>query len=392
MHHAQRWSNPGFSHFKKQMSRLGDRMSGLRAAWERLSDGLALSQLWDQFQSEARMSYGLYSKDVDWSELEGTHGVKRWFRTAKALFWAMLKKLSPARRIFLVLALVLAAIGWLATPNQLGVLATAALLLLIALELADRVTMKRDLEIAREIQRWLVPAAPPVVPGIDIAFATRPANTVSGDYYDAFLRPPEPGCEESRRLMLAVADVAGKSVPAALLMATIQASLRTLAVGPESLAELVAGLNRYTCAHSLGGLRFTTAFIAELDTETMRLAYVNAGHNAPVLRRSSGALERLETGGLPLGIMPQAQHECAEVLLRAGDMLAITTDGIVEAENGAEEPYGEARLLKLFVTPPGAAAAAELARLMASVDDFVGGTRQHDDITCLVMLVGRDPS
>jgi len=166
---------------------------------------------------------------------------------------------------------------------------------LLALELADRVAMKRDLEIAREIQSWLMPSTPPSVEGVDMAFTTRPANTVAGDYYDAFFRP-------NHHLLIAVADVAGKSIPAALLTATLQASLRTLAAIPSSLPDLVSRVNRYACEQSLDGRRFTTAFLAELEPATGCLTYVNAGHNWPVLRHATGAIERLEAGGLPLGI------------------------------------------------------------------------------------------
>jgi len=282
------------------------------------------------------------------------------------------------------------------------VLGVLSLVVLLALELADRVIMKRDLEIAREIQQWLVPAAPPQIPGVDIAFATRPANTVAGDYYDAFLRPSTggtpsgaaaAGAENSglpslapvSRLLLVVADVAGKSVPAALLMATFQASLRTLAARPSSLVELVDGLNLYVTAHSRGGLRFTTAFLAELDPVSGALTSVNAGHNAPVLRRAAGGLERLDTGGLPLGIKSDGRYESATTTVRPGDVLVIFTDGVVEAENLKGDEYGEPRLLDLLSGTPVVSAQQALGMLMASVDSFVGPARQHDDVTCLLM-------
>jgi sigma-B regulation protein RsbU (phosphoserine phosphatase) len=259
------------------------------------------------------------------------------------------------------------------------------MLILLALELADRVTMKRDLEIAREIQSWLMPAAPPSVPGVEIAFTTRPANTVAGDYYDAFFRP----LEGRERLLLVVADVAGKSVPAALLMATLQASLRTLAALPGSLLELTARLNQYACAQNLGGRRFTTAFLAELEPETGRLSYVNAGHNWPVLRRASGTTERLETGGLPLGIMAAAPYQSGSTRLSAGDLLLIFTDGLVEAEDEREQEYGEERMLSILASTGGGTAHEVLKRMMTSVDGFVGYTRQHDDITCMVVRAVR---
>ena len=148
---------------------------------------------------------------------------------------------------------------------------------LLILEVADRVVMKRDLQIAREIQMWLLPVNPPPVPGMEIAFATRPANTVAGDYYDVFPRPASASANQS--YLIAVADVAGKSIPAALLMATFQASLKTLSATPSSLPELVESMNRYACSNSQGGLRFTTAFLAEYEPATRTLTYINAGHN-----------------------------------------------------------------------------------------------------------------
>ena len=126
--------------------------------------------------------------------------------------------------------------------------------------------MKRDLEIAREIQNWLVPSQPPEVPDAEIAFATRPQNSVAGDYYDAFY--PTVSAAEGGKLMLVVADVAGKSVPAALLMATMQASLRTIAGDNAPLDALVARLNRYASAYSLDGRRFTTAILGLYDPAT----------------------------------------------------------------------------------------------------------------------------
>jgi sigma-B regulation protein RsbU (phosphoserine phosphatase) len=385
-------------------ARLDQASKQAHSFWQRVSEGISVQRLWGQFVAEARTSYGLYSREVDWEPVEGERGGKRFRRIIRALFWAMIMKLSPARRVFLLIALVLAFLGLfnlhlLGWPRELYILlASGSLLFLLALELADRVTMKRDLEIAKEIQRWLVPSVPPVIPGLDIAFTTRPANTVAGDYYDAFLRPTpgnaEPGSSgggpASQRLLLVVADVAGKSVPAALLMATFQASLHTLAYLPQAkaLPDLVEGLNRYACAHSLGGLRFTTAFLAELDPATRVLTYVDAGHNAPILRRASGQIERLQVGGLPLGIMPDVHHDCGNTTLGGGDLLVIFTDGVIEAENAAGEEYGESRLLQLLASRPGSGAREDLNRLMASLDSFVGTASQHDDITCLVLRCG----
>jgi sigma-B regulation protein RsbU (phosphoserine phosphatase) len=251
------------------------------------------------------------------------------------------------------------------------------------LEIADRVVMKRDLQIAREIQTWLLPGAPPQIPGLAIAYSTCPANTVAGDYYDVFPRPGK--TPDENRVIFAVADVAGKSIPAAMLMATFQASLKTLSTTPASLPELVAGMNKYACSNSQGGLRFTTAFLAEYDPARRLFTYINAGHNQPILRRNGGLIERLDIGGLPLGIQADAKYESASVALASGDWLVIFTDGLVEAVNASDEEYGEAEVLVLLENAGSTSPQELLNRLMAGLDLFVGNTAQHDDVTCMLL-------
>src|SRR6202167_5175344 len=361
----------------------------LRDFWARVTEGLKVSQLWGQFKSEATATYGFYSKDVDREPISQEKSkFKRFWRTAWGLFLAMLMKLSPARRVLLIAAIILLVVH---NENFGGIwLGALILFLLLALELADRMTMKRDLEIAREIQQWLVPAQPPIIAGVDIAFATRPQNTVAGDYYDAFLRPLAASGAGNPSLLIAVADVAGKSVPAALLMATFQASLRALAATTASLDEIVAGLERYARARSLEGLRFTTAFLAEIDLDTRKMTYVNCGHNDPILRRASGAIERLSTGGPPLGLPVFTENELPYVSgrtqLMPGDLLFVFTDGVVEAVNEVGEELREERLLGSLNVSSGTAAEV-LSRVMTDVTNFVGYARQHDDITALVLRV-----
>jgi sigma-B regulation protein RsbU (phosphoserine phosphatase) len=370
----------------------------LRAFWARLTEGFRLEQLWGQFRSEAEAGYVLYSKDVDWEAIGREKSkFKRILLSGWALFQAILMKLSPARRVLLVFALLLLVfhpdVSWGHNEVNLDFVWLAALILfmLLALELADRVTMKRDLEIAREIQQWLVPSEPPQIPGMDIAFATRPQNTVAGDYYDAFLRPvPEAGAN-TPSLVVVVADVAGKSVPAALLMATFQSGLRALSATPATLDEIVAGLERYARAHSLEGRRFTTAFLAEIDPQTRAMRYINAGHNYPILRRAAGSVERLETGGPPFGVPLFTDNEIAygvgRIQLEPGDLLFIFTDGVAEAVNEKGEEFGEPRIVPAILSMPTGTAAAVLNRVMTDVNTFVGYARQHDDITALVLRI-----
>ncbi len=355
-----------------------------------MSEGSDIDDLWAQFTADARASYGFYGKDVNWEAVEALPRWRRPFFIAKQFFWALLMKLSPPRRVLLLVALPLFLVSSVRMHVTNGFifdakfewLSAGLLLLLLSLELADKVIMKRDLEIAREIQMWLVPSQPPDVPGGDIAFATRPQNSVAGDYYDAFY--PTVSAAEGGKLMLVIADVAGKSVPAALLMATMQASLRTIAGEDAPLDVLVPRLNRYACAHSLDGRRFTTAVLAQYEPATGILRYVNAGHNAPVLRRANGTLEELDKGGLPLGIESDAVYETGGTCLRPGDVLIFFTDGCIEAFNAAGEEFGNVRWLTAIRALPSGTAQESLQYLMRRVDEFVDATRQSDDITCMI--------
>jgi sigma-B regulation protein RsbU (phosphoserine phosphatase) len=365
----------------------GGKLSGF---WRRISEGRQLAELWSQFTSDARESYGFYMKEADSEEMVNRRGRPRFGRILKTLFWSLVMKLTPTRRVIMVIACVLffvPNVNFQAHNNvtfdfNFGVVSAFLFLLLLSLELADKVTMKRDLEIAREIQTWLVPTNPPQVTGADIAFASRPQNSVAGDYYDAFY--PALSAEENGKLMLVIADVAGKSIPAALLMATLQASLRTIAGEGAPLAELVVRLNRYASAHSLDGRRFTTAVLAEYEPGTRRLMYVNAGHNPPILRRAGGVTEKLEVGGLPLGIDLGATYDTAAIVLTPGDALIFYTDGVVEAFDRAGQEFGNDRWLDAIRALPDWNAQESLQFLMKRVDEFVGQTRQSDDITCLV--------
>src|SRR6201993_3058394 len=187
--------------------------------WRRVSEGLEVSQLWSQFESEARASYRLYSRDVAAKTPEGLTSRGHHLHVVKEFFWAVFEKLSPARRVLLLFALILLIIphaGFQYTGEGGKVYTTEfdlhfwgalILLILLILEVGDRVVMKRDLQIAKEIQTWLLPARPPAIPGLEIAFSTRPANTVAGDYYDVFPRTTSPLAPLT--YVFAMADVAG---------------------------------------------------------------------------------------------------------------------------------------------------------------------------------------
>jgi phosphoserine phosphatase RsbU/P len=359
--------------------------------WQRTSDGLNAEQLWAQFRRETRSSLTLYSAETgrnlreEWSERKGRR------RVFAAIAGAIYDRLTPVRRLLLLVAIVILVLPSWDYSSDNGALrivinsTPSALILLglLVLELAERVGLKRDLEIARDIQRMLLPEKPPVVAGLDIAFATKAANTVAGDYYDAFLRPNTDGS----RLLLIVADVAGKGIPAGLLMAAVQTGFHTLAADPVPVIELVSRLNRSMCERSGGGRHLITAFIAELDIATRSLTWVNAGHNPPILVKRDGVLQHLEDGGLPLGAFVASRYKNGSTELHPGDTLYIYTDGVIEALNESGEEYGEERLASQVGALRSTGAAAGLKQILESVDRFAAATPQYDDITCLVLRV-----
>lgn len=350
--------------------------------WRRLTAGMELNDLWTQFKEEAEASSRPYKQDMD---LRAVNDGDRWkhpFKVVVGLLSSILSKLSPPRRVFLLITVVLAFISiaglqfFVFTKDIEFLLAFGGLFILLVLVLGDHITMKRDIEIAREIQRRLVP---PVMPGVDLAFATRPAKMVAGDYFDKFHR------SKDGPLLLAVADVSGKSVPAAMLMANFQAAIRALAGSRSSLAELITGLNHLACSNNLNGRRFTTAFLAELDPGTGELRYVSAGQNPPILKRSDGSIERLSSESMPLGVELNELYESGRTRLSPADLLVIFTDRITEARNEDGEEFGDKRLVALLAEPQQDTAGVTHTHIMQALDKFVGQAPQHDDITCMVV-------
>jgi sigma-B regulation protein RsbU (phosphoserine phosphatase) len=249
----------------------------------------------------------------------------------------------------------------------------------VAAEVARAARLKREVEIAREVQEQLFPQNYPSLPGLDVAGRCRPASGVGGDYYD-FLALKNGG------LGVAIGDVSGKGIPAALLMAGLQASLRgqTLA-GSRDLAALMNNVNLLIVDASPAN-RYATFFYGQYDPTTRRLAYVNAGHNAPMLFRA-GAREplRLADGGPVVGLLHGAAFREAAISLEAGDLLVGFTDGISECMNKDEEEWGEDRLIAAIGGCDGLPAAGVIDRVMAAADAFADGAKQHDDMTLIVV-------
>jgi predicted permease len=249
--------------------------------------------------------------------------------------------------------------------------------------LTDRVVeqekLRRDLALAVEVQRRLLPEAYPESSFGDVAAFTLPVRSVGGDYYD-FVKVGEHG------LGIALADVAGKGIAAALIMSVVQASLRILsAEGNITLPELVSKMNRFL-HRSTGFNSYATFFYAQVDEQSGQLRYVNAGHNPPYLLRAA-EVEELKTGGMVIGMFAQATYEEAKVDLRSGDVLVAFTDGVTEALNTNEEEYGEERLKELLKSVMHLPVGEMSTRITAALREWIGDAPQHDDLTFLVLKV-----
>jgi sigma-B regulation protein RsbU (phosphoserine phosphatase) len=323
---------------------------------------------------------------------------------ARQMFVAFTLRLPPARRALYLVALLVALLGLIrlfrgfafvgvpfGTPFfEIALLlpvwadGTVALLislflvnLLVLLEVADRLSLKGELEVAREIQLAMLPSGTYAVGDIEISGVTRPANTVGGDFYDVLPLP-------DGRVILTVGDVAGKGSPAALLMALLLAVLRTLVDERLEASALVERLNVQICRHSPAS-RFITLFYAVYSPATGILTYVNAGQNPPLIRRADGFYERLPATGVALGMFERSRFAAVDTRLAPGDMLVLYSDGITEAEDPSGQPLEEAGLQVVLdgalADPP----AAIGRRVLAAVEAHAKQSRFADDLTILIL-------
>ncbi|MGB8537058.1 MAG: SpoIIE family protein phosphatase [Acidobacteriaceae bacterium] len=279
----------------------------------------------------------------------------------------------------------------------------------LAEEAVSRAKLDREIEIAREVQERLFPQTLPDVAGVEMAARCRPAQAVGGDYYDLIdIRdgsPAEAGCAAGEkfsladgttargcdRLGIAIGDISGKGISAALLMASLHASLRGQVLsGAGDLGAKMANVNRLLYEAS-GSSRYATFFYAELDCDSRTLHYVNGGHNPPaVLRKEDGTWRvfRLGDGGPVVGLLAGASYRQQMLSLLPGDILLAFTDGISEAMNSAEDEWGEDRMIAEAQAHAGMNAAELLQHLFRAADAFAAGTPQRDDMTLVVLRLG----
>ncbi len=315
--------------------------------------------------------------------LEGMGAVRGGMWLAGWLIKSLFLKLTPLRRfIFLVALLLLAASPRIGTGGGASVsvdgqmLSLFLLVGLLMLELKDKLLARHELEAGRAVQRALMPERCPSLAGWDVWLYTRPANDVGGDLVDCLELSPG-------RVAFTLADVAGKALPAALLMAKVQSTLRALATDAPSLSFLAAKSNDILCRDGLPN-RFATLLYFDLRDNDGTVRLVNAGHMPPALV-SAGGYHELQRGDMALGMMPGASYREQQHEVKPGEMLVAYSDGLTEALNAAGEFYGEDRLRADFarLAPLTARQAGE--RILESVDAFIGTTRPYDDLSLIVL-------
>ena len=315
-------------------------------------------------------------------------------RSRRAIFLAgwLLKslflKLTPARRVLLALSFVLM---WQATnvesrgdTTQISIhfpfLGIVTLLLILMLELKDKLLAREELEAGRSVQRALMPDSSPTIPGWDVWLFTRSANDVGGDLVD-YLPLGE------QRFGLVLGDVAGKGLPAALLMAKLQSTLRALAAVGTSLAELGQKMNSILCRDGLPN-RFATLVYLDLGAGSGGVRMLNAGHPPPLVLRGT-TLEELPNGSMALGMFPEAIFSEQRVEFADGDALIVFSDGLTEAMNGNAEFFGDERLRARLPALARMTAEGIGTGVVAAVDEFVGDARPHDDLSLIVLRRAR---
>jgi serine phosphatase RsbU (regulator of sigma subunit) len=367
------------------------RSPGGSGFFEAYTQGLTTVELERLFTRDAPEAYRFFSRAIDFEQLSKLPWHRRTLAHARLFFLAFTMKLTPARRAIYGMALVSVIVGLfqlfqgvhlLLIPHPAFAegtlwLLTAFLLtnLLVMLEVADRLTLKNDLEIAREIQQAMLPRGAFHAPGVEAFGMTRPANTVGGDFYDILQLP-------DGRVLLALGDVAGKGSPASLLMALLLAMMRTLVDAGLEGAELATRLNVQVGKHAPRS-RFVTIFFAVLNPTTGELVYVNAGQNPPLVRRVNGSYERLRSGGMALGLFEHAAYAAGTTHLNIGDVIVMYSDGITEAENELAQPFDESGLQGIIDSPTWASAKELAWATFAAVEQHTDQRRLLDDLTIL---------
>jgi len=365
--------------------------SSLRELFTRDVTHADLSRL---LQHEVRETFHFLTREVDTTDLGALPWWRRYPRSVMRFFLAVAYRLNPWRRVLFAASAIALGISWVFYllhvaahgPFSLAplfegttflLLAATLFGLLLVLELRDKLSLKGDLEIARQIQFGLLPFEPYDKDGIRIATVMRPANTVGGDYFDVIELGPG-------QLAVAVGDVAGKGMPAALLMALLQGSLRTLLSAGLRGEEVVAKLNAHLCAN-IPSNRLITLVYAELDVASGHLRYVNAGHNPPFLLAAGQPPARLAATAMALGVTTDTDFTAMTLELEPGERVVLYTDGITEAEDAGDREYGDARLGAWLQANRECPGRALIDGVIAEVLEHCGHALPRDDMTLMCL-------
>jgi sigma-B regulation protein RsbU (phosphoserine phosphatase) len=380
------------------------RPSRLADFFDSYTKDLTADDLQRLFTRDTRDAYRFFTRGRDADAMQRLPWHRRVVAEVRILFLAFSMKLSPARRAVFGSALILAVVGLVSLFKGIGIIevmrlpivggigtpgplfqtgtwslffAFALMNLLVLLEVADRLSLKNDLEIAREIQQAMLPSGLYTAPGVETFGMSRPANTVGGDFYD--ILPLDDG-----RLVITVGDVAGKGSPAALLMALLLAMLRTLVDVKLEPADLITRLNIQVCRHAPGS-RFITLFYSVFDPRNGVLTYVSAGHMPPLILRGAGTCRRLDDGGIALGMFEGSAYTTGLVTIEPDDLFAIYSDGITEAEDPKGVPFDEIGLETALRANHRDALSAVGASVVRAVERHTDERRFADDLTILLL-------
>jgi sigma-B regulation protein RsbU (phosphoserine phosphatase) len=366
------------------LERFFERIGG---GFDRLVGGVQARDMQRLFQRDAVRAYEVLTRDQPKVEEPSRYPRRLLHRTRLALL-GLSEKLTPPRRLLFLAAMVFALLGLVEIRFHAGstrvdlsgsplwsMLSVATLVLLLALELVDRVLVRDELEVARQLQRDLLPARSPDLPGYAFAHSYRTANEIGGDYYAFHPRP-------DGSLLIVAGDASGHGMAAGLLMAIADATIKVALDIEAPPQRAVALLNR--ALHRTGNLRnYMSIFYAVLTPETGALSYVCAGHPFPLLRRAAGGVEELGTGAFPLGVRTDIDCALAHAALEPGDLLVIYSDGFPEAQNAGGDVFGFDRVTEVV---RGGGHALELhSRLVDTLNAYLGEEPLHDDVSVVVL-------
>jgi serine phosphatase RsbU (regulator of sigma subunit) len=343
--------------------------------WKTIRNDFRSGNFIETFRRDLKELKEYYLDEARRDELQKKGRIKRFFLTGWWILKVFFLRLTSLRRILLLVGLIFL-LQDRGNANNNPVLGGLIILFILMLELKDKLLAHHELAEGHAVQEALMPERSPAVPGWQLWLFTRPANEVGGDLVD-FLRISE------QRFGVALGDVVGKGLGAALFMAKLQATLRAIFPDDTSLGQLGEKINRIFHRDSLPK-SFASLVYLEIQANAGAVRFVNAGHMPPVILRK-GQVEETPAGGPALGLLPTANYSEQTVQLSEGEVLLVYSDGVTEARNEEGDFFGEERLFKIFSQSAVRSASEIGERFLAEVDLFIGSAKRHDDLS-LVLL------